>query len=604
MHIMPYDYYADRAVENVGLARTAALIARARAEAANSLLVDNGDFLQGNPMGDYIARDRGLRPGDVHPIIAAMNHLGYDGLTLGNHDFNYGLDFLMTALSGADFPVVSANVATKAGPTPRADATLVRPYVILDRRVTDGAGRAHPIRIGLIGFLPPQILQWDRHHLEGRVITRDILEAARGWLPQMREEGCDLIVALAHSGIGTARPTEGMENAAVPLAALPEVDALVTGHSHLVFPSATFAGVNGVEWQKGTIGGKPAVMAGFWGSHLGLIDLMLAREGGAWRVIDTMSEARPIERQAQKTPPAQGALEAVVEPTHRATLAYVRQPAGCTRTALHSYFAEVAHDPSLQIVRAAQRWHVARMLKGTAHMHLPLLSAAAPFKAGGRAGPGHYIDIPAGNIAIRNVADLYLYPNTIRAVKVTGADLKDWLERSAGLFNRITPGGQDQPLIDPDFPSYHFDVIDGITYAIDLAQPARFDSRGALLHPGASRIVDLRLGGRPVAAEAEFVIATNSYRAGGGGNFAGAVPENIVHAGTETNSDILLDYLAHHRPVTLDPEPGWRFAPMPGTTVLFDTGPGATDHLADVTGLDIAFAGAGPDGFARFRIAL
>ncbi|MGI9394566.1 MAG: metallophosphoesterase, partial [Boseongicola sp.] len=218
VHVWPYDYYADKARDTVGLARTAAHIANIREEATNSLLLDNGDFLQGNPMGDYIAYERGMKEGDMHPVISAMNTVGFDASTLGNHEFNYGLDFLLKSLAGADFPIVSANVVKSEGSDPTKDATLIKPYVILDRMLKDGAGEEHAIKVGLIGFVPPQIMNWDRKHLEGNVTARDILQTARAYVPQMREEGADIIIALSHSGIGSAEETDGMENASVPLA--------------------------------------------------------------------------------------------------------------------------------------------------------------------------------------------------------------------------------------------------------------------------------------------------------------------------------------------------------------------------------------------------
>ncbi|MEL6597168.1 MAG: metallophosphoesterase, partial [Pseudomonadota bacterium] len=229
VHVFPYDYYGDRPVDTVGLARTASLIKGIRDEATNALLIDNGDFLQGNPMGDYIAYERGMKEGDVHPVIQAMNTLGFDASTLGNHEFNYGLDFLMKSLAGAEFPVVSANVALEMGSDPTKDKTLIPPYVILDHTVTDGEGTDHAIKVGLIGFVPPQIMTWDRRHLEGKVQARDIVETAKAYIPQMKEEGADIIVVLSHSGIGSADASDGMENAAVPLAGLDGVDAILTG---------------------------------------------------------------------------------------------------------------------------------------------------------------------------------------------------------------------------------------------------------------------------------------------------------------------------------------------------------------------------------------
>ncbi|MBC7142775.1 MAG: bifunctional 2',3'-cyclic-nucleotide 2'-phosphodiesterase/3'-nucleotidase, partial [Rhodobacteraceae bacterium] len=475
VHVFPYDYYSDKQIDTVGLARTAAIIEAVRAEATNAMLVDNGDFLQGNPMGDYIAYERGMKAGDLHPVIQAMNTLDFDASTLGNHEFNYGLDFLMKSVAGAAFPIVSANVVKAMGATAREDETLLRPYVILDRAVTDGSGGTHPIRVGLIGFVPPQIMNWDRRHLEGKVQTRDIVRTAEAWVPQMLEEGCDIIVALSHSGIGAAEHSEGMENASVPLARIDGIDAVMTGHSHLVFPSPTFDGFADVDSTAGTIAGKPAVMGGFWGSHMGLIDLLLERDGNRWKVVSSTSEARPIskrneDRSITALVESVPAVLASVQKEHDETLGYIRRAVGKTSAPLHSYFALVADDPSVQIVSIAQKWYIAEMMTGTEYEGLPILSAAAPFKAGGRGGPDYYTDVPAGDVAIKNVADLYLYPNTIRAVKVTGAQLKDWLERSAGMFNQVTPGETDQILLNPDFPSYNFDVIDGVSYEIDLSQ--------------------------------------------------------------------------------------------------------------------------------------
>ena len=608
VHVFPYDYYADKPRDTIGLARTASIIEEIRAEATNTLLVDNGDLIQGNPMGDYIAYERGMKEGDMHPIVTALNTVGYDAATIGNHEFNYGIDFLMKAMAGADFPVVLANVATEMGAGPRDDKTLFKPYAILDREVTDGSGETHQIKIGIIGFTPPQIMNWDRKHLEGSVNARDIVDTAKAYVPEMKEAGADIIIALSHSGIGNDQHSDGMENASVPLAAVDGIDALVTGHSHLVFPSSKFETGGAKNVENGTLHGKPATMGGFWGSHLGLIDLMLERSGGEWQVVTHEVTTRPISKRNEDrsitalVDSNQAVLDSV-QTEHDGTLAYVRRAVGKTSAPLHSYFALVADDPSVQIVSIAQKWYIAEMLEGSEYAGLPILSAAAPFKAGGRGGPEYFTDVPAGDVAIKNVADLYLYPNTVRAVKVNGAQVKDWLERSAGMFNQVAVGDKDQVLLNPDFPSYNFDVIDGVSYQIDLTQPSKFAPKGELINPEASRITNLTYNGAPVTDDMEFVIATNNYRAAGGGSFPGT-GDTIIFEGPDTNRDVIVRYIVEQGTINPTADSNWSFKPLPGTSVLFDTGPAAKAYVDDLKGLTITEAGEGPEGFARFRLDL
>lgn len=611
VNIMPYDYYGDKANDTMGLSRTATIIDQIRAEAGNSMLVDNGDLLQGNPMGDYMAYEKGMKAGDLHPVIKALNVLGYDCGTVGNHEFNYGLEFMNNVLAGANFPIVCANLTKgQLASDPKKDELMFKPYVIVEKQIKDGAGNTSPIKVGFIGFVPPQIMVWDAKNLEGKAQTRDIVDAAKAWVPVMKEAGADIVIALSHSGIDGTGQTDRMENASLYLAGVKGIDAVFTGHQHLVFPGPKdFEGIAGVDTKKGTLQGKPAVMAGFWGSHMGLIDLLIEKDGNGWKIVDFTTEARPIyhrdeNRKVIADVKDKPEIVAAVKAEHEATLAYVRRPVGKTSAPLYSYFALVADDPSVQIVSIAQTWYVKNLLKDGQYKDYPVLSAAAPFKAGGRSGPDYFTDVPAGDIAIKNVADLYLYPNTVQAVLITGAQVKNWLEMSAGMFNRIEPGAKDTALLNPKFPSYNYDVIDGVTYQIDLSQPPRFDGDGKLVNPDSNRIVDLKFNGKPIDPAQKFVVATNNYRAGGGGKFPEIASDKVILVAPDTNRDVVVRYIIEQGTINPSADANWSFKPMAGTTAVFDSGPKGRQYLADIKGAKIEDAGDGAEGFAKFRLVL
>ena len=283
MNLLSYDYYQDKATEQYGLARTISLIQAARAEVPNNLLFDNGDLLQGNPLGEFVAKVRHLEPGQVHPAIRIMNRVGYDGANIGNHDFNFGLPFLRQAIGGATFPYLNANVYLDD-----ADGKNTRhaftPYVLLERRFRDVEGLEHRLRVGVLGLVPPQIMQWDRANLVGKVVAGDMLEAARKYVPELRARGADLVIAIAHSGIGRNEVEPMAENVVAALTRLAGVDAVLFGHSHAEFPGPAFAGYASVDLELGTINKVPAVMPGRWGDHLGVIDLALSNATGSWKV--------------------------------------------------------------------------------------------------------------------------------------------------------------------------------------------------------------------------------------------------------------------------------------------------------------------------------
>lgn len=598
-NLLPFDYHADAGGVPFGLARTATLIHQARAEVDNSLLLDNGDFLQGTPMSDLTAQPGSGWTGD-HPAITAMNQLGYDAATVGNHEFNFGLDWLRNVLSEARFPITSANILLKAEETP-----FLSRHVILDRRLTDADGYWHALRIGVIGFAPPQITTWDQYHLRGRIVTRDIVETARFAVPELRAEGADIVIALAHTGIGAAHPCPMMENAAIPLAGVQGIDAVLAGHSHQVFPARGFEHHPGVDMTAGTLNDTPTVMAGFRGSHLGVLDLCLRKTASGWTVAGHRAEARPVapEKTAHPTPPDRH-LATTLAPAHEKTLHLTRRSLGRTDRPLHSYLSMVRNDPAIQLVNHVQRRAIADMLKGSALATVPVLSAAAPFKSGGRGGPGHFTDIAAGELCLGHVADLYSFPNTLCALHLSGAELRDWLERAASCFNRIRPDSRDQMLCNSQFPGHDFDIIDGTQYVIDLSQPPRFDASGALIEPAAHRIRELTFKGAPVRDHDAFILATNNYRAFGGGPYPAIPADRVVVTSRQLMYDVIAKHIRRVGELAPRARPTWSFAPMDGVSIIFDTGPGIRRHRADITAIGAEDLGDTETGFARLRLYL
>ncbi len=586
VNLVNYDYYQDKPTDEYGLVKTATLIRQARAENRNSLLFDNGDLLQGSPLGDWVAKIRPAAPGQQHPAHRLMQALGYDAANIGNHEFNYGLPFLGRALETAGFPYVNANIVVDDGSgKPEAMKPAYTPYVVLERKFNDDAGRPVTLKVGVIGFVPPQVMQWDRQNLLGKVLALDIVETARTYIPRMKNEGADLVVVIAHSGFERGETVRFAENTVARLAEVPGVDAILFGHSHGEFPGRFFNAHPKVDLARGTINGVPAVMAGRWGDHLGVIDLRLRQDGGRWKVAESKAELRPIFDRETRRPlvAADPELLRLIAPEHEATLAYVRSPVARTATPIHSYFAQVADDPSVQLVSQAQLAYARRALANTPHKDLPLLSAAAPFKTGGRQGWTAYTDIPAGPVAVRNVADLYVYPNTVKVVKLSGAQVREWLEFSAGAFNRIDPqGAPEQDLLNTGFPSFNFDTLDGLNYRIDVTQPARYERSGKLVAPQARRIRDLQFNGRAVADSDSFGVVTNNYRASGGGNFPGLDGSQIILDAPDENREALLQFMQAAGTVQPAADNNWRLLPVPGVKLRFLSAAAGRAHLAQV----------------------
>lgn len=564
--LVSYDYFADQEVGSGSLAKAASLIKSIRSELRNTILLDNGDFLQGTPLSDIH-----VPPGQVaeHPVVAAMNHLGYDAAAIGNHEFNLEARDLSRILQGARFPLLCANLdVAQEGGGPYAG--LWNKSTLLKVTALDDLSRAVDLNIGVFGVLPPQVVLWDALRIGSLLRATDIVEASRAAAADLRRQGADLVIALAHTGITDRRYQSGMENGAQDVAKLGDVDAIIAGHVHRVFPGPGFEGCGVTDIDDGTVQGKPCVMPGAGASHLGRMDLQLERNGGDWSVVGHSSQVLPTADLA-----ADPEIIYLLAPAHQRTLAEMRKEIGHLDEPVHSYFAMVQDDRSVRLVAEAKLAEVRKAVLGSPHEGLPIVASVAPMKCGGRSGGRHFTDVRAGPIAARAVADLQFYANRLSVLQMTGGEILEWLEMSASLYNRLEPKKSGQQLFPNDAPMYNREAVYGIAYEIDLSQPARYNSEGVVINNDARRVNNALFQGAPLDPDQVFLMATNEYRAGGGGRYPGATLDKAVLLPNLGVRKILRRHLEDGNGRTDWTVPSWRFRKLPGVRAVFRTGVGA-----------------------------
>lgn len=584
-NILSYDYYGLKADTSLGLERTATLISAARAENPNNVLLDDGDVIQGTLLGDYQALEAPVTCSGTLAVHKVMNALKYDGAGVGNHEFNYGLNFLSQITNtdfgvegvqkgsncGApNFPVVLSNVVGVTSQKP-----IFNPYSILPKQFTaikpDGSSMNVRLNVGIMGFVPPQVMDWDQKHLAGKVMVNGVQESSIKYVPELRSKGADLIVALSHGGLDASPYSPKMENGSLHLANT-GIDALMLGHAHLIFPKAKETGgpvLDGsltadklpqVDAINGFVNGVPAVMAQSWGRRLGIIQMTLIYQSGKWVVQKekTKVEARGFKyTDGTSIVAADPSIAPLVDAEHKATLAYATQALGTTTDfEMSAFFALVGDVSAIQIVNQAQIAYVKSFIAAStdatiaSYKSIPVISCSAPFKAG-RNGPTDFTDVaPTATVAtpfglqVRHPGDLYLYGNNnLQAVKIKGSDLKNWLETAATQFGKIDPALTTEQDLVPSYSTiYNYDVFfaenNALKYQIDVTKAV------------GSRIVNLTYMDKAIADGDDFIVATNDYRAGGGGKVPGIDGSKTIIKSPDANQAVVSNYLKKQGKIT------------------------------------------------------
>ncbi|HEY2804519.1 MAG TPA: 5'-nucleotidase C-terminal domain-containing protein [Gemmatimonadales bacterium] len=471
---MAWDYERDRAAP-LGLVRAATVIdSLRRAHPGHVILVDAGDLIEGNAFAAYYAH----APARVHPMIDALNRMGYDAAVLGNHEFNFGMPVLERALAGAHFPVISANIVTLSGPR------LVRPSIMITR-----AG----VKIGIIGATTPGVLVWDGPNIKGRLTFRPLAEAIPPVTHSVRRAGADVTLLVAHAGLsGTSSYDESAappEDDIARTLAASDVDVAVIGHTHR-------------EIADSMVGRTLVVQPLFLAQSVAVVELTMVRNGAHWRIVRKEGRLLPLAHEAPDS-----ALVAALQPAHDSARAAIMRPLGTSVDAMPLTRARVEDTPVIDFVNAVMRQRSGAQL-----------SAAAAFNTSG--------GIPAGPVTLASLASVYPYDNTLRAVRISGAELRAYLEFDARYWRGMGPGG---PVVNDSVRGYNWDLVSGVDYEIDPAQP--------LGH----RVTSLAYQGRDVRDSDTFTLALNNYRQQGGGGFTMLSHAPVVYDREESIRDLLAD---------------------------------------------------------------
>ena len=500
--VFPIDYYTNK-YDNVGITKVATLIKEARKADPDLLLVDSGDTIQGTPL-EYFHNKRNNTPPD--PMMLAMSALHYDSMTVGNHEYNFGLKVLEKARSEAKFPWLSANTYEKGTST-----THYQPYIVKE---------VEGVRIGVLGLTTPGIPNWENVPNYAGLEFKETVSEAKKWVAILRDkEKVDVVAITMHMGIeedlrtGITNPSQvPNENAAIAIARqVPGVDVILMGHTHRDVPSLI---VNGVLLTQ----------ANRWASHIARVDLYLEKgEAARWHVMARSARTIPVTEKTAVDPE----IAQLGQPYDKETQDWLGRTIGASPEEITSQDCRFRDTAIIDLIQRVQ------LEAGKADV-----SMAACFNPQAR--------IPKGPVTVRDIAGLYEYENTLVTLELTGQQLKDALEHSARYFREYQAGKSVADLVDQRIPGYNFDVAEGVSYEIDITKPF------------GQRILNLKFKGQPLDPKQRLRVVTNNYRVNGGGGFNMYKDAPIIYRSSEEVRELIIDWVERNKTIPTQSTNNWR----------------------------------------------
>jgi 2',3'-cyclic-nucleotide 2'-phosphodiesterase (5'-nucleotidase family) len=483
--IMDWDYLTASAAD-VGLAKIFTLIKGERKKTPNTILIDNGDILQGTPLVTYYNTiDKDWKN---HPMIEVYNAMQYDAIILGNHEFNFGLDLLKRVIGSSKSPVLSANtVDAKREKTWSA----VKAYSVKKLKIND-----ETIKVGIIGLTTNAIPNWeDTSHYAG-LQFKDQLEVAKSIIKEIKDK-VDLIIISSHSGVEILgeESIQGENQIAAIANACPEVSLIIAGHNHITIDNSNpiMNSKKEVLYPKGIINGKPILESNCWGKFLGKAELSIAKIAGKWQVTDLATSNLSTKGVA-----ADPGIVAITKPYHDTTIKYLNTKIGTAAADFDSIDGTLKETSLVNLVNDVQRYYGEAMLSTAAVFNLKAV-------------------INTGAIRLQDIYSLYIYENFMYTIKITAAQLKQYLEHSAKYYKQFMPGDSSIGINNNGIRDYNYDMVQGIDYVIDITKPE------------GQRIKNLVYNGQSVQDSAIFTCALNNYRFNGGGGFMAAMGFDLTN---------------------------------------------------------------------------